>query len=78
MAPSSRSWWISRHAERRMSEMGLEWEEVEAALEEPELTYPSEFTRRMAVRGRLAVAYDPADHVVVTVLWHRRNGRAAA
>ena len=59
-------------------EMGLQWEEVEAALKEPEFTYPSEITRRMAVRGRLAVAYDPADRVVVTVLWNGRSGRDAA
>lgn len=69
---------ISYHATLRIAEMGLTPGEVLRALAEPDFTYPSPKRygdgRMVAVRDRLAVVFS-TDGNVITVLWHRREGR---
>lgn len=76
-------WWICGHACLRMREMRLEVNEVDDALADPSITYPSYSgasgqRREVHVCGRLAVVVAPEDRMVVTVLWHGLEGRSAA
>jgi hypothetical protein len=68
------------HARLRAAEMGVSTKLVKQAVREAELDYPStEYPGcRVAVKGMLAVPYDPSTGEVITVLWHgatKRNGR---
>lgn len=63
-------WFVSRHALQRMMEMGLDRRQVVETLDEPDASWPAHQARRIAVRSDLKVVFDPASHVVVTVLWH--------
>lgn len=63
-------WFLSRHALDRATQMGLDRARVVETLDEPEVAWPSHQDRRIAVRESLAVVFDPASHVVITVLWH--------
>lgn len=53
-----------------MAEMGVDRVRVIAALDDPDASWPAHCGRRIAARNELAVVFDPADHAVVTVLWH--------
>jgi hypothetical protein len=76
---SNAVWNLTWHARTRMSEMQLNDDEVLDALRNPELTYPSSSRFRngadIAVRGRLAIVFDPATGAVVTVLWRGLESR---
>ena len=61
-------WFFTMHALQRMAEMAVPRSDVLAALNEPEVSYPAQRGRHMAVRGSLAVL--SAGEVIVTVLWH--------
>ena len=66
------------HAKRRRKQMKVTEAEVELAISDPELTYPSEragVPRRLFQRGRIVVVTDWDGTEVVTVLWHRKEGR---
>lgn len=73
---------LSKHARQRCTEMGVEVDEVLAAVERWELRYPSppEYgpDRMVSVAGRLAVVHTSTLDVVITVLWRGREGRAQA
>jgi hypothetical protein len=70
---------LSRHAQHRSDQMNVTAAEVVDVLVSPELTYPSPHRhgpgRQISVVGRLAVVHH-GDHVI-TVLWHRLEGRSA-
>lgn len=63
-------WFLTRHALLRMREMGVDRAPVVETLDDPETSWPSHQGRRVAVGNGLAVVFDPANHAVVTVLWH--------
>ena len=84
---SARSWRLSHHARRRAAELGYDPDEILRAAEDPDVAY--EQTRfpgqQLRQRGDVAVAVDPRDQVVITVLlrrrdrWaHGRDGRAVS
>jgi hypothetical protein len=62
-----------------MQEMDVSFEEVQAVLDHPVITYPGSpkygAGRRVVVGGRLAVVIEDTTNVVVTVLWNRGTGR---
>ena len=68
---------LSHHAQQRCHEMDVTVAEVASALVDAELTYPSPpkygAGRQISVAGRLAVVHHHNN--VITVLWHRREGR---
>lgn len=71
-------WFVSVHALKRMKQMKVDRVELVTCLNSPEYDYPGHpVPRRVAVRGRLAVVYEPPDKVV-TVLWAGRETRTTA
>lgn len=60
------------HARFRQHQMGVTDDEVQRALDEPELTYPSHPTRhpgiRCYARGNLAIAVDTHTQTITTVM----------
>ena len=69
--------YFTSYARMRSEEMGIELDEVEDALLDPELTYPNAFghpTGTTYVRDRIAVPV-AADGAILTVLWHGQEGR---
>ena len=73
---------LSAHASSRCAQMGVDPAEAIAALDDPELRYPSPRKygpgRSISVRGRLAVVHTTDGRLVITVLWHRLASRDAA
>lgn len=71
-----RGWRFSNHAQERIVEMSLTFDEVVDVLDAPVLTYPSGKRNGTytAVGGRLAVGYDET-RCVMTVLWRGKEGR---
>jgi hypothetical protein len=71
---------LCEHASERMAEMGVDINEVGMALSEPELTYPGSVKykpgRTCYQRGRIVVVWCNVEQVVVTVLWHQKEGRS--
>ena len=69
--------YLTKHARQRAEEMGLSEIEVLAAVAVPEMEYPStkDPAARVAVANGLAVPYNPDRGCVITVLWHRAEGR---
>lgn len=73
-------WVLTRHALERAVEMGLSRADIVAVLDDPENDYPGDprydrSRRRIATRGALDVVYEPQNRLVVTVLFHGREGR---
>lgn len=69
-------YWTS-HARTRAREMEVSEEEVEQALDSPELSYPNALGHPAGttyVRGRIAIPV-ATDGAILTVLWHRGEGR---
>lgn len=71
------------HARNRLAEMSVNTKDVVEAVAEPQLEYDGRpdrngESRRVAVRGRLAVVLSPNRRTVVTVLWNGLEGREAA
>ena len=73
---------VLRHARRRIKQMGLTDHRVAEVLVEPEHEYPGAIehpdqdVRRFAVRGDLVVVFTTEPEIrVVTVMWHRAEGR---
>lgn len=69
---------LSEHARTRALQMGLKTKEVKRAFRDHEADYPSDTYPgcRIRVAGRLALPYDPATGVVITVLWRGLESRA--
>lgn len=66
-----REWTLTDHARQRAGEMGVALADVVATVETPELVYPAPSAYRgcrVAVRGRLAVPFDPDVRTVITVM----------
>lgn len=67
------------HAEQRRLEMAVGTKEVKRAINQPECVYPGSpghpGRRRCFQRGRLVVVMDEETGEVVTLLWHRLEGR---
>ena len=66
---------LSPHAKRRRKQMRVTEHEIERALAEPELVWPSRYGRWEFVRGRIAVVTEADKVTVATVLWHRAECR---
>jgi hypothetical protein len=67
-------WRLTDHAKTRMAEMGVKRQEVLEAIYQAETHYPGSPRRpqgrRLALKGRLAVVYEPfPSKRVITVLW---------
>lgn len=79
MSDTMTTWCITPHAHGRIREMGLTTDEVLRAVANPELSYPGPKKyppgRTIHVRGDIAVVVADADHCILTVLWHRKEGR---
>ena len=56
-----------------MTEMRVDRWRVIATLDDPDASWPAHCGRRIAARNELAVVFDPANHAVVTVLWHTQE-----
>jgi hypothetical protein len=72
---------FSRHAQLRRKQMKLTEHQVERAVAEPDLTYPSVrggVLRRLFQRGPIVVVTEDRTREVVTVLWHRKESRDEA
>jgi hypothetical protein len=74
------AWQFCSHALRRMAEMGLDDDKVLDTIRSPHLTYPgsrnhpADVPRTVYVRDNLAVVTSD-DGAIITVLWHREEGR---
>ena len=70
---------LSEHAVERMGQMGVTCEEVGMAFTEPETVYPGSRQyrdgRTCYQRGRIVAVVRALDGLVITVLWHRAEGR---
>lgn len=72
---------VSPHARKRIKQMGLTDHRVAAVLSEPDIEYRGSTRygrgRRVAVRDTLAVVFTARGGRVrvITVLWHRAEGR---
>jgi len=77
MTATPPTWQWTSHARHRCTEMAVQHARVEAVLDEPALDYPSPTHpgRRIACGSQLAVVYHKDDRMVITVLWHGREGR---
>lgn len=64
---------LTDHAKARRKQMKVTEHEIERALTDPDMVYPGRSGATCYQRGRIVVVTD-AD-VVVTVLWHGREGR---
>lgn len=64
---------LTRHATAQAEAKGFDMAAVMAAVESPQITYPSgnHPGQERRIRGGLCVVYDPAREVVVTVYAHR-------
>jgi hypothetical protein len=70
---------LSGHARYRIGQMGLREADVLAAVEEPEMSWPSSLRGQegctVHVCGRFAVVVNHDAGVVVTVVWHGEESR---
>ena len=70
---------ISRHAQQRRKQMGVTEHQIALTVYECEMSYPGSIKyppgRTCYQRGALVVVMDNADNEVITVLWHRKEGR---
>jgi hypothetical protein len=67
---------FSRHAQQRRKEMKLTEHQVERAVADADTIYPSEIRSRLLFqRGPIVVVTEGNAREVVTVLWHRKEGR---
>lgn len=78
---STHGWRLSAHAKQRAYDRGVRVDRILAAVDDPELSYPSgDLT--ILTRGRLAVLADLPSHTVVTLLltgteaWNDKDARA--
>lgn len=74
---SLEDWSFTFHAASRAVDMAAGTDEIRAAVECPEMVYPQIRYpgNEIRVAGRLALAVDPVAKRVLTVLWHRAEGR---
>lgn len=72
---------LTMHARERAREMDVSEGLVMQALEAPEQEWPADQQQypgcRIAIRGDLAVPFDPETGYALTVLWHGAESRAA-
>jgi hypothetical protein len=77
---------LTKHAQERMTEMKVTYEEVFRAVEHPDIDYRAprrhggDTGARVSVRDRICVCYRPSESdpkrlLVMTVLWNREEGR---
>jgi len=70
---------VSEHAQQRAIEMGLSTKDLKRAVQHPDTRYPG--SKRHAngatcyQRGNIVVVANDETHVIITVLFHRANGR---
>lgn len=74
-------WTLSPHSQQRMDQMGLTSRQVFGVIDEAVISYPGRpgpdgCPRVVYTDGQLAVVLAPSRRVVITVLWHRAQGRA--
>jgi hypothetical protein len=71
---------ITEHAKRRRKQMGVTEAAIAQAVIDPELSYPSPPDhppgRTLYQRGPIVVVVENATNEIVTVLWHRKEGRS--
>lgn len=72
---------MSEHANKRRKEMHLTEATIGQALLDPDCVYPSSKShpepdiRMVYQRGDICVVVNESTHQVITVLWHRKEGR---
>ena len=70
---------LSKHADERRVQMGVTLAEIWDALRDPDMVMPGPKThppgRTNTVKGKLVVVTDDVTGVVITLLWHRAEGR---
>lgn len=70
---------LSRHAQQRRKQMGITEDRIDATIAEPDAMYPGSTShpsgRTCYQRGDLVVVVQDSTGEVVTILWHRREGR---
>lgn len=67
------AWRFTRHADERLTAMGLTRRHVLLVLLRPEVTYQQTRGGRIWQRGVVAVVTDRDEPVVITVLWNRKE-----
>jgi hypothetical protein len=78
VSSSPTDWYWTFHALSRAADMAVHPSELAACITSPDLVYPQkgEYAGREArVAGRILITVDPVEHKVLTVLWHRAEGR---
>jgi hypothetical protein len=66
---------LSRHAQRRRKLMRVTEAQILGALYSPDTIYPSHDDRTCYQRAELVIVVQNETQEVVTVLWHRAEGR---
>jgi hypothetical protein len=71
---------LSQHAKKRRKQMRVTEDRIESALADPELVYPCDRrkyneSRMLYQREDIVVVVDEDTAEVITVLWHRKEGR---
>ena len=71
---------ITPHAQMRRKQMHITEDQIEAVVNDPDMVWPDDrykpgVERVIYVRGPLVVIVNTANNHVVTVLWHRKEGR---
>lgn len=69
---------ITNHARKRRKQMGVTEHRIEAALEHPDMKYPSTQDGKPCTlyqREKIVVVVDDEYGDIVTILWHGKEGR---
>jgi len=72
---------LTRHAQQRRKQMRVTEHQIDEAVADPDLIYPGSKAnghkagRTCYQRGPIVVVMDDNKNEVVTVLWHRKEGR---
>lgn len=66
----STPWFITLHALDRMNRMHLQRHQLTDVIEQADVDYP-DGAERVAIKGNIAVVYDPVRRSILTVLLHK-------
>jgi hypothetical protein len=71
---------LSPHAKQRRKQMGVTEHQIDAAIADPDTVYPGSYPGHRAgrtcyQRGPIVVVVQDQTNQVITVLWHRKEGR---
>ena len=75
-APSTAitGYWLTTHANQRLTEMGLTEKQVIAVAKDPAMSYPCRAPgRQMRVGAGIALVIDAYRKAIVTILWDSRE-----